>query len=131
MIKIDIQDNKYSINKQEIVDSIKQTIIQNNGPQDASLSVTIENEKTVFELAKKYLHENDDEAKGHPVLSFLVSEIEGRFILPPDEENYLGEIIVSFEQAQKNALQAGHSLGTEIVNLVNHATLHLLGIHHN
>ena len=59
------------------------------------------------------------------VLSF-----EQNFIDPETETFYLGDIIISIEQAQKQAHQAQHSLLSECALLAIHGTLHLLGFDH-
>jgi probable rRNA maturation factor len=40
---------------------------------------------------------------------------------------YLGDIIICYEQAARQAAQEGHSTGEELVLLAVHGTLHLLG----
>lgn len=47
----------------------------------------------------------------------------------PDDEMaaYLGDIILCYEQAQRQAEEEGHSVGEELVLLTVHGTLHLLG----
>ncbi len=46
-----------------------------------------------------------------------------------DEEmaGYLGDVIVCFEQAARQAEEEGHAVGEELVLLAVHGTLHLLG----
>ncbi len=65
------------------------------------------------------------------VLSFSseLSEIEN-----PDRVNevqYLGDIIISFPQAARQADQGNHSVGSEIALLTIHGVLHLLGYDHD
>lgn len=43
---------------------------------------------------------------------------------------YLGDIIISVETAQKQAIAQGHNLQTELVWLASHGLLHLLGWDH-
>ena len=52
------------------------------------------------------------------------------FVAAPDHVLRLGDIIVSFPQAQKDASLDGKSVDDEISFLVAHGTEHLLGIHH-
>ena len=54
----------------------------------------------------------------------------GEFILPPGEEAGLGEVIVSYPQALRQAEHAGHSPDRELALLVAHGVLHLLGHDH-
>ena len=52
------------------------------------------------------------------------------FVLPPGESAGLGEVIVSYPQAARQARQAGHSVERELAFLVVHGILHLLGHDH-
>jgi probable rRNA maturation factor len=61
------------------------------------------------------------------VLSFPSSEeiIEG-----PPALGFLGDIAISFETAERQALEYGHSLGRELGFLAVHGALHLMGLDH-
>ena len=52
------------------------------------------------------------------------------FILPPGESTGLGEVIVSYPQAARQARRARHSIELEIAHLITHGILHLLGHDH-
>ena len=52
------------------------------------------------------------------------------FILPPGEANPLGEVIISYPQAARQAAEAGHSAERELALLIAHGLLHLLGHDH-
>ncbi len=60
------------------------------------------------------------------VLSFVAEEDYSE----PEEEIYLGDIIISFEKAIEQANSMGHTLKRELGFLVAHSTLHLLGYDH-
>src|SRR3989338_8581751 len=49
------------------------------------------------------------------------------FVEPPDGVKRLGEIIVCYPQAEKQAKRAGHSLEKELAILLVHGILHLVG----
>ena len=59
------------------------------------------------------------------VLSFPADEAD-----PDSGEVYLGDVIISVVQADRQALAAGHSLESEVQLLVVHGVLHLLGHDH-
>lgn len=46
------------------------------------------------------------------------------------DENYLGDIVISAEQAEKQALENGLTLELEIKQLILHGILHLCGFDH-
>lgn len=47
------------------------------------------------------------------------------------EDDQIGEVYISLEQAEKQAADAGRSLQSEVAHLVVHGTLHLLGFEHD
>ena len=54
------------------------------------------------------------------------------FVLPPTESDdaSLGEIIISYPQASRQAERSGHSVDRELTVLLVHGVLHLLGYDH-
>ncbi len=52
------------------------------------------------------------------------------FVLPPDHQAEVGEVIISLPQAERQAEEAGHSLQNEVAALVAHGIFHLLGYDH-
>ncbi|MBU1177239.1 MAG: rRNA maturation RNase YbeY [Patescibacteria group bacterium] len=52
------------------------------------------------------------------------------FIDPPDNIKRLGEIIICYPQAKKQAKELNHSLEKELTILLIHGMLHLLGYNH-
>ena len=85
-------------------------------------------------LHYRYLEENTVT----DVLAFPYNEIwkEGKLLngstidTLDNEHNHLGDIIVSFPQAQKQAQMYKHQIEIEIATLIAHGTLHLLGFDH-
>ena len=55
---------------------------------------------------------------------------DDEFVLPPGESAGLGEVIVSYPQAVRQARQAGHPVERELAFLVVHGILHLMGYDH-
>ena len=49
------------------------------------------------------------------------------FVLPPDGQRHLGEVIISYPQAVIQSSEQGHSVKKEVAVLVIHGVLHLLG----
>jgi len=52
------------------------------------------------------------------------------FVLPPGEQELLGEVVVSYPQAERQARSVGHPVEREVALLVVHGLLHLLGHDH-
>ena len=60
----------------------------------------------------------------------IKKEEKDKFILPPDNIKRLGEIIICYPQAKKQAKRQGYSLEKELAALLVHGMLHLLGYDH-
>jgi len=67
------------------------------------------------------------------VLAFYMlpqKEVDDAFALPPDGVTRLGEVIISYPQAEEQAREQGHSPEKELALLIIHGILHLLGYDH-
>ena len=107
---------------------------------DAELGVVIADDESVRELNRR--HRGLDERTD--VLSFSYvhqghyygetgtasREDDIEFVTPGGVGNPLGEVIVSYPQARRQAEQAGHTVETELAFLLVHGVLHLLGHDH-
>jgi probable rRNA maturation factor len=52
------------------------------------------------------------------------------FVYPPNEPTPLGEVVISFPQAQRQALERSEPLDREMALLIVHGILHLVGHDH-
>ncbi len=92
----------------------------------ADLSIVFADEKTSERLHMEWM----DLPGPADVLSFPMDELRPT---PPDREpreGMLGDIVVCPQVAARQALAAGHATGDEILLLVTHGILHLLGYDH-
>ncbi|WP_124039390.1 rRNA maturation RNase YbeY [Neoactinobaculum massilliense] len=92
----------------------------------SDLSVLLVDEKTMEDLHIKWM----DLPGPTDVLSFPMDELRPT---PPGEEpkpGMLGDIVVCPQVARRQALNMGHSTAEEILLLVTHGILHLLGFDH-
>lgn len=67
------------------------------------------------------------------VLSFPAhddTEDQPPFVSAPEALNYLGDVVISFPTAERQAGAAGHSVADELCLLAVHGVLHLLGYDH-
>jgi probable rRNA maturation factor len=60
------------------------------------------------------------------VLSFNIDELN-----PQSGRNYLGDVVISLERAQEQAVSAAHPLTAELALLTVHGILHLCGYDHD
>lgn len=95
---------------------------------DAVVSVSIVGEKTMLDLARKFLGEKN---VLHNVLSFNESETRGNFIYPSGDILYLGEIVLCYPKIFQEAKDEGVLIDQKVEDLIEHAGWHLMGIHHD
>lgn len=83
-------------------------------------------EEPMTELHIKWM----DEPGPTDVLSFPMDELRPGSDLVPSPEGVLGDIVVCPQVAMRQAEIAGHSTINEILMLVTHGMLHLVGFDH-
>jgi len=83
-------------------------------------------EEPMTELHVKWM----DEPGPTDVLSFPMDELRPGSDLVPSPEGVLGDIVVCPQVAMRQAEIAGHSTINEILMLVTHGMLHLVGFDH-
>jgi probable rRNA maturation factor len=97
------------------------------GAGPTELGVVITDDATIHELNRRFL--GIDEPTD--VLSFgLGGRGDRPFALPPGEVASLGEVIVSYPTAVRQAEEQSHSVEAEVAHLLVHGILHLLGYDH-
>jgi probable rRNA maturation factor len=101
--------------------------------RNAGVDVLVTDDETVRELNRDYL--GIDEPTD--VLSFPMAEEYGgalpdapAFVTPPDDILHLGEIIIAYPYAVRQAQEEQHEVEWEIAHLLVHGVLHLLGYDH-
>ncbi len=92
--------------------------------EGCQLSVVITGDDQILALNREYAGEDH----ATDVLSFSLRE--GEEFVAPDGMNRLGEVVVSYETAQRQAVAGGHEVDEEIAHLLVHGVLHLLGYDH-
>ena len=110
------------------ITEIARRVLDAEGVPDAELDVLITDDDTVRRLNREYAGEDATT----DVLSFSLREGE-EFVLPPEGPGgieHLGEVIVSYPAAQRQARNVGRSNEDEIAHLLVHGVLHLLGYDH-
>ena len=103
------------------------------GGANVGVSLVIADDETVRDLNREYrgLDESTD------VLAFSLNEsqVDGEpagqgFNLPPEESTIVGEVIISYPQAVRQAREQRKPVKAEMALLVVHGVLHLLGYDH-
>ena len=90
------------------------------------LGIIFVDEEPMAELHVKWM----DEPGPTDVLSFPMDELRPGSELLPSPEGVLGDIVVCPQVAIRQAETAGHSMMNEVLLLVTHGMLHLVGFDH-
>ena len=88
------------------------------GIPQSEFTIKLTNDRMIRRLNSSFRQTD----KATDVLSFRVGPEANRF--PNFENNYLGDIIISVETAQRQAFDRNHSLETELGQLLLHGLLH-------
>lgn len=127
MIKVLIsKQSNYPVKSTEIKKKLAAFFVAHGIVSDAEVSVAIVGEKKMMEVGKKYLKDG----KLHNVLSFVPQEEKGEFVYPPDDKIRLGEIVVCYPLAVKEAIDENVLIDERVYELIEHGAMHLMGIHH-
>lgn len=129
MLKLDLSiyaDSRYSFDRKKVKEALTKVLKEQNvSDGKVKISLSVVGERKIRELEKKYF--NRDEVTD--VLSFPMEEGEP---VPEDYDGMnLGDIVVCYPQAKRQAMQWNRLIDDEIEFLACHGLLHLLGIHHD
>lgn len=119
---------------------VEEALKMHNMPYDCQVSISVVGEQTIQNLNK----DSRGIDKVTDVLSFPNLEYEeiGDFGICEDEDLYydlfdpesnnliLGDIVICYKRAVEQASEYGHSIEREMLFLVAHSILHLLGYDH-
>jgi probable rRNA maturation factor len=117
------------VSKQWLRQAVKLTLVHTGISSPVELGLVIAGDDTVHELNRNYRCVD----RTTDVIAFSLSERGADaqpFITPPDDIIYLGEVIISYPQAKRQAEEQHHPLEKELALLVAHGVLHLLGYDH-
>ncbi len=122
---IDVQiDDRYRTRVEPGVlrEAAQRTLAQQRVEDAYDMAVVVAGDQVLRELNRRYrgLDMSTD------VLAFP-GQTEGPFIAAPGSRRYLGDVIISFPQAEAQAARAENDLAAELQLLVVHGVLHLLG----
>ena len=127
MVKVSVtKQSNYPVKVPEIKKKLAAFFVSQGIVSDAEVSVAIVGEAKMMEIGNKYLKDK----KLHNVLSFTPTEVKGDFIYPPENVIHLGEIIVCYPEAVREAGEENVLTQVRVYELIEHGALHLLGIHH-
>lgn len=121
---------------------VQEVMAQEPGKERVEIGLVITDDTTVRELNRHYrgldedtdvlsfslFHSGPYEGEGEPP---TISDSYGEFVMPSSKIKPLGEVIVSYPQASRQAKAAARKVNEELAHLVAHGVLHLLGYDHD
>jgi ssRNA-specific RNase YbeY (16S rRNA maturation enzyme) len=122
---------KYPVSALALKNAAKKVFLGHGIKSKAEASIALVNKTKMAAYAVNHLGEDKKEAAEHPVLSFPVAEIKGRFTFPPDKTIHLGEIIINYPKAVEDARKTNQLIEKIVCDLAAHGALHLISIHHD
>ena len=120
-LQIENSQNKIKIDQRKIRSTILK-ILKILDCADKEISLSFVDDENIKQLNKQYLGKD----KATNVLSFSLQEGEYGDINP----QIMGDIIVSVETAQRDAIKENLTVTQELEFLIIHGILHLLGYNH-
>jgi probable rRNA maturation factor len=108
----------------EKLNSAALAALQVEGRAEGALTLVVAGDETVHALNREYLGID----ASTDVLAFGGEAPD--FAAPPEAEDYLGDVVISYPQAHAQASAAGYPVDAELALLAVHGVLHLLGYDH-
>ena len=131
-------DKDLGINYEEIADKVINAALDyEECPYEAEVSLTLVDNNRIHDINKEFR----DIDRPTDVLSFPMVEYDdaGEFASLEDEDDcfnpetgelMLGDIIISLDKVEEQAIAYGHSFTREYAFLIAHSMLHLMGYDH-
>ena len=133
MIDIQIKaDSRYAIDRRRIRATIARVLSEHRITAGMMVSVLVVGDRKMRVLNRDY-HEIDatTDVLSFPYLDRQSATSDELFISPPGEDQVLGDLVLCYPQAVKQAGEKQVLVDDELDFLVEHGMLHLLGQHHD
>ncbi len=121
-------ESHYPVDRKKIIKAVE-IALEPQVHRHAEVSISIVGDRRMKQLNVDYRKVNDTT----DVLSFGLNEPTQKaqtFTDMPDNVLRLGDIVISFPQAVKEAIEENKLVDDKIIDLATHGLNHLLGIHH-
>jgi probable rRNA maturation factor len=125
IILISIDERFAASVSEERLAASAQRVLEAESTPACELSIAVTDDETVRALNREYAGED----AVTDVLSFSQREGE-EFAAPPEGVPPLGEVVIAYPQAARQAAERGHGAEEEVARLLVHGVLHLLGYDH-
>ena len=103
-----------------------ETVLEREGAY-GDVTLLISDDPTIADLNRRFLGQDGPT----DVLSFPAQDdASSTFVLPPDADPYLGDIVIAYPFAQRQAQTLNRDIADELELLAVHGALHLVGYDH-
>ena len=127
MIKVYFKkQSNYPLKAKLVKEHLRKSLKKGGIVSNSFVSVVVVGKKKMLDISRSYLKDN----MMHAVLSFTEDEIKEKFVYPPNDYIFLGEIVLCYPQIVDEAKKEGKRIDAKTKELLEHAALHLLGVHH-
>ncbi len=132
-------DFSFGFDVKMILDAVMEQVLEEEKcPYEAQVNLLITDDPGIQEFNRNYRQINSPtDVLSFPMISFeragdfsAVEADEADFFDPESGELVLGDIILSAQRAEEQAVKYGHSLKRECAFLIAHSMLHLCGYDH-
>jgi rRNA maturation RNase YbeY len=131
-------DSRYEVDREFLRQVATSVLARMRMKGKVEVGICIVGDRMMTGLNRKFRNRNETT----DVLSFPLEEVlpakkiemlnkKVGFIKSPDKVLRLGDVVISYPQAQAQAARQGVSINEELSILVEHGVWHLLGIHHD
>ncbi|HVA96083.1 MAG TPA: rRNA maturation RNase YbeY [Candidatus Acidoferrales bacterium] len=117
-------ESRYKVNRKRIKSAVNFVLEDQNIQTPLEVSIAIVGDRKMRALNKKYR----DKDKTTNILSFPLAEGEQTKL--PTDIMRLGDIIISYPEVIREAVEQEMLVDDRVDELVQHGMLHLLGLHH-
>lgn len=117
--------SRYPVGRKFVLAEIIKLLTAKGLKDMVAVSVCVCGRRKVRELSRRYLKEIED----HEVLSFPYSEVKKDFVDYPDGLMHLGDVVICYPLAQRQAMVENKMVDEVVADLACHGVLHLLGEH--
>ena len=117
---------QYSAYEEVFNDLMKKTLSFLSIKDNYIVDVTIIDNQEIHKINKEYRGVD----RPTDVISFAFFDDENESLVKGDAPKSLGQILISYQKAEEQAKEYGHSLNRELSFLFVHGLLHLLGYDH-
>ncbi|MDY2941290.1 MAG: rRNA maturation RNase YbeY [Varibaculum sp.] len=118
-----VNETEFEIDDTEFLDAASYCMRQLQVHPDAELAVLFVDEEAMAELHKRWMNLDGPT----DVMSFPMDELRPGH---PEASGILGDIVICPQVAEAQAAEAKHTLAEEMLLLMIHGLLHLLGYDH-